>query len=306
MNSKEFYSNGKLLLTGEYLVMEGARALAVPVKYGQSLHADVLPDDHSLEWNSYIKGKPWFKATFNLPTFNTIQTTNVKIANDLINILRSAVSMNSTAIGHEGNFRIKTELSFDISWGLGSSSSLISNIAYWFEIDPYELFWRIFDGSGYDIACARANNPLIYNLFNNMPEIEKSTFDPDFKKNIYFVYTGKKAITAKGIEHFKRQKNFNSNDIQTISDLTVEMSNAAQFTDFEKIIREHETIISKILKTERVKKVYFNDFEGEIKSLGAWGGDFVMVTWLGKCEKLMNYFKGKGLETMFRYDEMVL
>ena len=32
-----FYSHGKLLLTGEYLVLDGALALAVPCKLGQSL-----------------------------------------------------------------------------------------------------------------------------------------------------------------------------------------------------------------------------------------------------------------------------
>ena len=306
MNSKEFYSNGKLLLTGEYLVMEGARALAVPVKYGQSLHADVLPGNPSLEWNSHIKGKPWFKATFRLPTFNTIQTTNDKIANNLIDIFRAAVSMNSTVISHDYNFRVKTELSFDINWGLGSSSSLISNIAYWFDIDPYELFWKVSNGSGYDIACARSYKPVIYRLYDQEPVIEKSSFNPDFKKKLYFVYTGKKAITSKGIQTFKSDRNFNTDDIQMISDLTAEMSKTSQLTDFERIIQDHENIISKILKTKRIKEEFFHDFEGEIKSLVAWGGDFVMVTWMGKREKLEEYFKKKGLETVFRYDEMVL
>ena len=286
--------------------MEGARALAVPVKYGQSFHVDVLPDNHSLEWNSLVKGEPWFKATFDLPTFKTIQTTNHKIANNLINILRSAVSMNSTIIGHEGDLRVKTELSFDINWGLGSSSSLISNIAYWFEIDPYELFRKVSNGSGYDIACARACKPLIYQLYNHKPMIGISSFNPDFKRNIYFIYTGKKAITSKGIQTFKSDKNFNTNDIQIISDLTAEMSKTSQLTDFERIILDHENIISKILKTKRIKEEIFHDFEGEIKSLGAWGGDFVMVTWRGKKEKLEEYFKSKGLETVFRFDELVL
>ncbi len=32
-----FRSNGKLLLTAEYLVLDGARAIALPTKLGQSL-----------------------------------------------------------------------------------------------------------------------------------------------------------------------------------------------------------------------------------------------------------------------------
>jgi hypothetical protein len=31
-NEKTFYSNGKLLITGEYLVLDGAKAFALPKK----------------------------------------------------------------------------------------------------------------------------------------------------------------------------------------------------------------------------------------------------------------------------------
>ena len=34
---KTYYSNGKLLLTGEYVVLDGAEALAVPTRFGQNL-----------------------------------------------------------------------------------------------------------------------------------------------------------------------------------------------------------------------------------------------------------------------------
>ena len=34
---KKYYSNGKLLITGEYVVLDGAKALALPTKFGQYL-----------------------------------------------------------------------------------------------------------------------------------------------------------------------------------------------------------------------------------------------------------------------------
>ena len=34
---KTFYSNGKLLITAEYLVLDGAKAFALPTKFGQNL-----------------------------------------------------------------------------------------------------------------------------------------------------------------------------------------------------------------------------------------------------------------------------
>ena len=46
-----FYSHGKLLLTGEYAVLDGALALALPTQYGQSL--SIRPStEGSLLWKS--------------------------------------------------------------------------------------------------------------------------------------------------------------------------------------------------------------------------------------------------------------
>lgn len=42
MSEKLFYSNGKLLLSGEYAVLDGALSLAVPTKYGQLLSVKKL------------------------------------------------------------------------------------------------------------------------------------------------------------------------------------------------------------------------------------------------------------------------
>ena len=33
----DYYSCGKLLITAEYLVLKGAKGLAIPTKYGQKL-----------------------------------------------------------------------------------------------------------------------------------------------------------------------------------------------------------------------------------------------------------------------------
>jgi len=47
----------------------------------------------------------------------------------------------------------------------------------------------------------------------------------------------------------------------------------------------------------------FSDFSGSIKSLGAWGGDFVLVA---HSENPTAYFKEKGYEVIFSYHQMVL
>ena len=46
------YSNGKLLITGEYLVLNGAEALALPLSCGQSLNYKKTTNN-LIKWVSY-------------------------------------------------------------------------------------------------------------------------------------------------------------------------------------------------------------------------------------------------------------
>ncbi len=48
---QNFYSRGKLLLTGEYVVLDGALALALPTKFGQSLKVQPI-DSQNIFWKS--------------------------------------------------------------------------------------------------------------------------------------------------------------------------------------------------------------------------------------------------------------
>ena len=61
-----FYSNGKLLLTGEYVVLDGAKALAIPTKHGQSLKVTPIAEP-KLIWKSIdATGNVWFQHDFGL------------------------------------------------------------------------------------------------------------------------------------------------------------------------------------------------------------------------------------------------
>jgi hypothetical protein len=55
----------------------------------------------------------------------------------------------------------------------------------------------------------------------------------------------------------------------------------------------------------RIKEDRFPDFPGEIKSLGAWGGDFAMVVSKEEEKDLLSYFSGKGLNTLFSFEEII-
>ena len=56
-----FYSNGKLLLTGEYVVLDGAKALAVPTRFGQNLIVK-KGINQQINWVSFDADKSiWFQ-----------------------------------------------------------------------------------------------------------------------------------------------------------------------------------------------------------------------------------------------------
>ncbi len=301
---KTFYSNGKLLITGEYLILDGAKGLALPTKMGQNLIVEDT-QTNSIHWNSYdADGRIWLEETLSFQEIqdNIITTESVKAT--LIKILQVANTMNSNVFNNSEGFAVTTQLSFPRNWGLGTSSTLINNIAQWFQIDAFELLHQSFGGSGYDIACAQNNTPITYSIVNGDPKIEQVVFDPAFTKNLYFVYLNQKRNSKSAIADYHTNKTSQlSSYIAAINTLTQDIIEANNLELFTQLISQHETVLSKILKTETVKDTLFPDFDGAVKSLGAWGGDFVLVV---SKENPMPYFVAKGYETVIPYEEMIL
>ncbi|TXE09225.1 GHMP kinase [Gelidibacter salicanalis] len=302
--SNTFYSNGKLLLTGEYVILDGALALAIPTSYGQSL--TVEPNDQKyLEWKSLDhQGKVWFEAELIIDDALKVKTTNDNaIAARLLQILNAAKNQNPEILGEQQGITIVTKNDFPKNWGLGTSSTLINNIAQWSEIDAYTLLKATFGGSGYDIACAKHNAPLTYQLEAQDRTIIERTFNPVFQQHLYFVFLNKKQNSRDGIAAYQNQKNNISKAISEITTITNAMLSSTTLETFQFLMDSHESIIANIIKQQPVKERLFSDFKGSIKSLGAWGGDFVLVASKAQPEA---YFKDKGYHTIIPYAEMVL
>ena len=307
----KFYSNGKLLLTGEYVVLDGAKSLAVPTKFGQDLVIKYIAEPQ-LIWESFTHtGKCWFKAVFDLPklrlincTFSSLEEGSTEfIAETLQDILMIAQKLNPKFLQTSKGFVAKTNLSFSRNWGLGSSSTLINNIASWAGIDAYKLIWNTFSGSAYDIACAQNNTPIFYQLEDKKQIVTGVNFNPDYIDELYFVHLNKKQNSEEEIAQYRNNNRNIEKEITVISTLSDEFLKAKSVKYLEKIIVEHETIISLIINKKPIKKQLFSDYFGEIKSLGAWGGDFVLVTGNKDTPK---YFKEKGFKTVLPYKEMVV
>ena len=94
--------------------------------------------------------------------------------------------------------------------------------------------------------------------------------------------------------------------VSELSQLTREMIFANDLITFNKIIKLHETIVASALGYEKVKDLHFNDFWGEVKSLGAWGGDFAMVTSDRSPQETREYFENKGFTTFIPYSEIII
>ena len=296
----QYYSHGKLLLTGEYMVLRGSEALAVPTKMGQSLKFE-SNGSKILKWESWDSNNQlWFNATLNLEDFRISNTNDSEIGIRLVQILKAVRDQKSNFLKEKGG-TVKTHLEFDRHWGLGTSSTLISNLARWSEVDPYKLLQNSFGGSGYDIACATAKSPLVFRKQLFEPHVEACEFDPPFKSNLFFVYLNRKKNSREAIEAFKKQ-NIGEEQIAYASKLTRAVIKAHSLSEFEQILNNHEDFISNILGVVPVKEKMFPDFQGAIKSLGAWGGDFVLAT---GNEHTPEYFKNKGFKVVMTYEEML-
>jgi mevalonate kinase len=301
---KTFYSNGKLLITGEYLVLDGAKALALPTKFGQYLTVR-SGKNQEIHWTSFDYDKSiWFQESISFSEiikYKKVENQSVKAT--LIEILHEAFLLNSDFLNSSEGFTISTQLTFPKFWGLGTSSTLINNIAQWLEINAFELLKNSFGGSGYDIACAQNELPIFYQIIEGNPEVKTVNFKPDFSGNLYFVYLNQKQSSKSAIAAYYQKQNNLKNVFSKINNITIEISETTTLEKFQELLQLHETLMSDVLEISTVKNSLFSDFNGTVKSLGAWGGDFVLVV---SNENPTAYFKAKGFETIIAYEDMIL
>lgn len=308
MNHQRFYSNGKLMITGEYLALAGSLVLAIPVRFGQSLEVETLPAENELfiEWVAREGGKQWYNDTFRGKAFVPGDPRN-PVSLNLQRLLKEAARLNPAFPQGGGGFRVITDANFPLEWGLGSSSTLTSNLAWWAGADPYELLFNTSSGSGYDVACARSSKPLLYrfNGREHKPSVCPVDFEPPFLQNLWFVYTGRKQSSAKSIEGID-PLSFDNHTLERISELTMKMAREEDLEHFMRMMTAHETVIARAIDQVPLQAARFHDFPGVVKSLGAWGGDFCLAASNQDETQVRAYFLAKGCPVVFGFPEMIL
>ncbi len=301
----QYKANGKLLISGEYFVLDGAQALAIPTKKGQ--HFSVQPffaEPDILLWEGYdYQGNIWFEGWFSLPGLKWIEGSNNEVGLQLERLL--GIAQQGGALTFTANsLSVKTTLEFPRNWGLGTSSTLISFLGKWLGVNPYYLLNKGFGGSGYDIACADNNTPIIYQLSGNIPVMKTLDFYPDFHKKLFFIHQGHKQSSKEAIQRYKHLVKANPDSIQHISSLTQQFIQAKTLPDFQFAMLCHEQFISENLSLPMIQESY-PDFPGQLKSLGAWGGDFILAASEKGEKEIRHYFEKKGLNTIIPFEKML-
>ena len=297
-------AHGKLLLTGEYFVLDGAVALAMPVRFGQTLEVAHFPGN-ALRWKSLDeRGLAWFDAEFSLPGLEIAHTSDADTSRTLQSMLLACLAQNPAFLNEKTGLEVTTAIDFPRQWGLGTSSTLLAALGRWADADPYALLADTLGGSGYDIACAYADGPLLYQRGKTAPVVQPVDFRPAFSQNLWFVYLGKKQDSREGIRRYRELTKSLRPVLARVDRLTEQCLSAASLADFQQVLEEHEALVSHALELPTVKSLYFQDFPGVVKSLGAWGGDFVLAASAEPEAAVRAYFQEKGMETVLGWGEM--
>lgn len=298
-----YRANGKLLLTGEYLVLHGAKAIAVPLNVGQEMVVLSDASQQNVIWQAFYHNQLWFSCELNPIDLSVLTTTDSEKAESLVRILTAIKSINPEFTFPAGTV-FNTMLEANPEWGMGSSSTLVSLLSQYAGVDPFVLNEMIFQGSGFDIACATADGPILY-VRNKL--VEPISLDYPFADQLFLVYSGRKKKTATEVCNFLKEKVISIQTVSEMSALTDEFAACRDQNEFNLLIRLHEELVSKSIGRIPVKSEFFGDFKGEVKSLGAWGGDFFLVSTNKLTFSEVNrYFENKGLMTVFKWDDLLL
>ncbi len=302
---EKYHANGKLLITGEYLVLKGALALAVPLNKGQSLTVRAYKEP-GLNWRAETLQGIWFEVKFD-DQLTILETTDYKKSENLQCMLRKAIEQNPSIQDKLNYSSVITQLEFDVNWGWGSSSTLLHLLEKWLEIDPYRLMDESIGGSGYDIACAAADQPIYYRRSKGeQPQITTATFNPPFIQQMGIVYLNKKQNSSTQVKSFLESSSENKDLVEEISALSHEFTTEQELGKFMNLMHQHEMRIAKATDLTPIQQLLFPDYKGAIKSLGAWGGDFALFLSEDSFTINKQWFQSKGYPLVMPLEEVII
>jgi len=301
MERKEYQrkANGKFMITGEYIVLRGAEALAVPLRFGQSVL--LVPNDgEAVYWEGFEPKGKWFETAFHAETLKVLMGEDAAKSDRLVNIVTEIRKQNPDFL--KNGWWVRTDLDFNPAFGMGSSSTLLSLLCDAAGTDAFPVLENTFGGSGYDLACAFAHQPIVYSIVGQKPKTESVSLSKNITDHILFVYSGNKMVSSGEVKKFSSLK-IEDSVTESFTGLTRAAIAANDFETFADVMQAHERKMGEILE-QPILQTRFTDFNGQLKSMGAWGGDFFMAV-TDDLEKGKKYFEDKGFSPVYTYDEVV-
>lgn len=197
MSAATFYASGKLLLSSEYFILDGAQGLAIPTVYGQQMDVTNLPTHtNTLYWKAFTSTKSlWLDLVFDTRTLQS--NSDSKEAQMLSLILQKIREQQSDFLMQGNDVEVATHLEFPNAWGLGSSSTLLACLAQWINIDWYTLLKATLGGSGYDVACGLAKTPVLYSIEAGRPLVKSVGFQPEFSRTLFCLFREEAIIVTR-------------------------------------------------------------------------------------------------------------
>ncbi|HAQ65460.1 MAG TPA: hypothetical protein DCR43_06380 [Bacteroidales bacterium] len=303
-NQLIFQCPGKLLITGEYAVLVGAVSLVVPVQYTQQLA--ILPgEDNQLHWITSYNETTYLSATFRLSDFQVLSCSDSQQAAFLTKLLQNVRRLNPMFLNY-GGFRAHSVMGAHPQWGFGSSAQLTVNVARWAGVDPLELNHLVSNGSGADVACSMVGHAIHYSTSLKQPDFRKVSFNPPFADKLLLVYSNRKQDSSSSVKNFLLHRHLMDSVVNHFSEITREVTTTTNIRTFAGLLAEHEKMLKTVLKQPTVQETLFDGFPGVIKSLGAWGGDFMLAVPDIDVEDATEWFVGRGYSTVLSFHETML
>ena len=268
----------------------------MPTSFGQHLSVESHQGPEHVLWEALDhENRQWFTAGFDHEG-RVLHCSSADMAEKLQGFLAPVRNSNAW----NAPVRVQTKVDFPRLWGLGTSSTLCALLAQWAEIDALS-YRKLHGGSGYDLACAQASGAISYALVDGEPEVLPVQL-PEVLQSVVFVYRGAKQQTDSSLKLVGR-KPFSAAQCEEITQLSEGFLQANSLNELESIIEQHELLIANHLGLERAIEGPFKGIRGQVKSLGGWGGDFVMLT---RFEENRQWLEANGFNAIIPFETMAL
>lgn len=306
---RTYFSHGKILLTGEYAVLTGMEALALPVVPGQQLSVWEIPSAGNAKviWQgNEADGSPWCDVRIDSDIMHVVESNDEVTAQRLLHMLREIKSHQPEFFSHK-TIRVETRCEFDRSFGLGSSSSLVACLSAYSGTDIFALQQAGFGGSGYDAAVCATGKPIAYWLEKGVPNFAPWQLDPGLTGHWYLAFPGKKINSRNAIADTREGLAAMQSDtfmLQQLNACIQAVKNPRSIPLLEAMLEMYQALISQALGLPKA----YDDLEikpmqgGLCKWLGAWGGDVLLIN-----ENIKNQYSDKFSEMqLIPWNEFVI